>query len=103
MLLSDKFLMSWAVLGFSVPQPNVSRYLCFSPIGSSPMLISSTCSSPPPPPPQIMGPWILFRKTELLIRVNLRRFPGGSAGKEPVSQSRRLKRQGFNPWDGTIP
>ena len=25
-------------------------------------------------------------------------FPGGASGKEPVCQSRRLKRYGFNAW-----
>ena len=30
-------------------------------------------------------------------------FPGGASGKEPACQSRRLKRQGFDPWVGKIP
>ena len=25
-------------------------------------------------------------------------FPGGSSGKEPTHQCRKLKRRGFNPW-----
>ena len=30
-------------------------------------------------------------------------FPGSTSGKEPTSQCRRHKRQGFNPWVGKIP
>jgi len=30
-------------------------------------------------------------------------FPGGTTGKEPVCQGRRLKRDGFDPWVGKIP
>ena len=30
-------------------------------------------------------------------------FPGGTSGKEPACQSRRLKRHGFDPWVGKIP
>ena len=30
-------------------------------------------------------------------------FPGGTSRKEPVCQCRRYKRQGFDPWVGTIP
>ena len=29
-------------------------------------------------------------------------FPGGASGKEPTCQSRRPKRQRFNPWVGKI-
>ena len=32
-----------------------------------------------------------------------RGFPGGTSGKEPACQSRRLKRPGFDPWVGKIP
>ena len=32
-----------------------------------------------------------------------RDFPGGASGKEPTSQCRRYKRQGFDPWVGAIP
>lgn len=37
-LLCGKVLLSWAGLGFSVPQPNASSYLHFDPIEASPML-----------------------------------------------------------------
>ena len=30
-------------------------------------------------------------------------FPGGTSGKDPVCQCRRLKKPGFNPWIGKIP
>ena len=30
-------------------------------------------------------------------------FPGGSRGKEPTCQCRRLKRQGLDPWVRKIP
>ena len=30
-------------------------------------------------------------------------FPGGANSKEPVSQCRRYKRPGFDPWVGKIP
>ena len=30
-------------------------------------------------------------------------FPGGTSGKEPICQCRRLKRRGFDPWVGKIP
>ena len=30
-------------------------------------------------------------------------FPGGTSGKEPTCQCRRLKRPGFHPWAGKIP
>ena len=30
-------------------------------------------------------------------------FPGGTSGKEPTCQCRRLKRHGFDPWVGKIP
>ena len=30
-------------------------------------------------------------------------FPGGTSGKEPACQHRRLKRCGFDPWVGKIP
>ena len=30
-------------------------------------------------------------------------FPGGTRGKEPICQSRRCKRTGFDPWVGKIP
>ena len=30
-------------------------------------------------------------------------FPGGTSGKEPAYQCRRLKRCGFDPWVGKIP
>ena len=30
-------------------------------------------------------------------------FPGGASGKEPTSQRRRIKRQGFNPGLGRSP
>ena len=30
-------------------------------------------------------------------------FPGGASGKEPVSQCRRRKRRGFDPWVLKIP
>ena len=30
-------------------------------------------------------------------------FPGGDSGKEPIYQSRRHKRRGFDPWVGKIP
>ena len=30
-------------------------------------------------------------------------FPGGTSGKEPPFQCKRLKRCGFNPWVRTIP
>ena len=30
-------------------------------------------------------------------------FPGGTSGKEPSCQCRRLKRRGFNPWIEKIP
>ena len=30
-------------------------------------------------------------------------FPGGTSGKEPACQCRRLKRPGFDPWVGKIP
>ena len=30
-------------------------------------------------------------------------FPGGTSGKEPPCQCRRLKRHGFNPWIEKIP
>ena len=30
-------------------------------------------------------------------------FSGGASGKEPTSQCRRHKRQGFDPWVGKIP
>ena len=30
-------------------------------------------------------------------------FPGGSSGKEPTCQCRRLKRHGFDPWVRKIP
>ena len=30
-------------------------------------------------------------------------FPGGTSGKEPTCQCRRLKRPGFDPWVGKIP
>ena len=29
-------------------------------------------------------------------------FPGGDSGKEPIYQSRRHKRRGFDPWVGKI-
>ena len=29
-------------------------------------------------------------------------FPGGTGGKEPACQCRKLKRHGFNPWVGKI-
>ena len=32
-----------------------------------------------------------------------RRFPGGTSGKEPSCQGRRLKKLGFDPWVGKIP
>ena len=35
--------------------------------------------------------------------MKLKGFPGGSAGKEPICQCRRDKRQGFDPWVGKIP
>ena len=30
-------------------------------------------------------------------------IPGGTTGKKPTCQCRRLKRHGFNPWVGKIP
>ena len=30
-------------------------------------------------------------------------FTGGTSGKEPACQCRRLKRCGFDPWVGKIP
>ena len=30
-------------------------------------------------------------------------FPGGTSGKEPTCQCRRLKRPGFDPWVGKMP
>jgi len=30
-------------------------------------------------------------------------FPGGTNSKKSTCQCRRLKRLGFNPWDGKIP
>ena len=30
-------------------------------------------------------------------------FPGGTSGKEPAYQCRRLKRCRFDPWAGKIP
>jgi len=30
-------------------------------------------------------------------------FPGGTSGKKPTYQCRRLKRHRFNPWVGKIP
>ena len=30
-------------------------------------------------------------------------FPGGTSGKEPACQCRRLKRCGFDPWFKKIP
>ena len=30
-------------------------------------------------------------------------FPGGTSSKDPACQGRRCKRQGFDPWVGTIP
>ena len=30
-------------------------------------------------------------------------FPGGTSGKEPSCQRRRLKRLGYDPWVGKIP
>ena len=28
---------------------------------------------------------------------------GGASGKEPACQSRRLKKRGFDPWEGQVP
>ena len=41
--------------------------------------------------------------TFLGLRPCLFRFPGGARAKEPTSQCRRCKRQGFDPWVGKIP
>ena len=39
----------------------------------------------------------------ILINISILGFPGGSSGKEPGCQCRRLKRCGFDPWVWKIP
>ena len=40
---------------------------------------------------------------DFLIWCDQMDFPGGTSGKEPTCQCRRLKRHGFDPWVGKIP
>ena len=37
------------------------------------------------------------------LQSNIETFPGGTSGKEPDCQFRRLRRHGFDPWVGKIP
>ena len=51
---------------------------------------------------------LLCFKTKLLWVIKgkyryIRGFSGGTSGKEPICQCRRLKRLGYNPWVGKIP
>ena len=39
----------------------------------------------------------------IVINISILGFPGGSSGKEPGCQCRRLKRCGFDPWVWKIP
>ena len=39
----------------------------------------------------------------MVLIAEIRDFPGGTSGKEPTCQCRRLKRPGFHPWVGKIP
>ena len=38
-----------------------------------------------------------------IMYTNLKDFPGGSDGKEPVCQCKSYKRRGFDPWIRKIP
>ena len=44
--------------------------------------------------------WIISFYNKLVISSG---FPGGTSGKEPACQCRRLKRHRFNPWVGKTP
>ena len=46
---------------------------------------------------------IKIDETRVVVYHFLWDFPGGASGKEPTSQFRRYKRQGFNPWVRKIP
>ena len=46
---------------------------------------------------------IKIDETRIVVYHFLWDFPGDASGKEPTSQFRRYKRQGFYPWVGKIP
>ena len=50
-----------------------------------------------------LSSWDSLRESTIISTALMTGFPGGANSKEPVSQCRRYKRPGFDPWVGKIP